>query len=527
MDQPVSNPLTKGWTRCSVDDVTLPVSKVDPKSEPERNISYIDISGIDNNRNVILETKSFQLKTAPSRARQIISAGDVLFSTVRPYLRNIAAVPSKYDRQIASTGFSVLRPASGMDARFLFYCCTSPEFVNTVSGKQYGVSYPAVKDEQVREQIISLPPYNEQRRIVAKIEELFSELDKGIENLQTAREQLKVYRQAVLKHAFEGKLTAQWREQNKDKLETADQLLTRIKNERDKCYQQQVAEWNIAAEEWENRHRTSKKPTKPKVPGAIKQPEQSELATLTKLPYGWAWQKVSSLCEVVRGGSPRPAGDKRYYDGDIPFLKVADLTRNGGAYLDTYSYTIKGAGLQKTRRIKPNTLMISNSGATLGVPKICLIDATFNDGIAAFLGLRASHLVYHYYFWLSRTATLRAINQGAAQPNLNTDLLKGMLISLCAPPEMYVVAQQVQRLLSICERIAQEIEDGLLRCDSLRQSILKKAFSGQLVAQDADDEPASVLLERIRAEKVAQAKPGRKHRKTTRKPLDGVQSSNA
>ena len=92
---------------------------------------------------------------------------------------------------------------------------------------------------------------NEQRRIVAKIEELFSELDKGVESLKTARGQLNVYRQAVLKHAFEGKLTAQWREENEDKLETPEQLLARIKQERETRYERQLKEWKAAVRTWE------------------------------------------------------------------------------------------------------------------------------------------------------------------------------------------------------------------------------------------------------------------------------------
>ena len=108
------------------------------------------------------------------------------------------------------------------------------------------------------------PHSTEQRRIVAKIEELFSELDKGIESLKTARAKLNIYRQAVLKHAFEGKLTAQWREENKDKLETPEQLLVRIKQEREACYEQQLKEWKAAVEEWEEEGRLGKKPSKPK-----------------------------------------------------------------------------------------------------------------------------------------------------------------------------------------------------------------------------------------------------------------------
>ena len=239
-DQNAENGLPKGWVECSIGQVTLPVSKIDPKEEPNREIGYIDIASIDNTRQVIGKVKQYQLKDAPSRARQIVRSGDVLFATVRPYLRNIASVPKDYDQQIASTGFSVLRPAEGICSAFLFYKAISRDFVNALVGMQYGVSYPAVKDEQVRDQLLWLPPLREQHRIVTKIEELFSALDKGVESLKTAQAQLNVYRQAVLKHAFEGKLTAQWREENKDKLETPEQLLARIKQERAARYEQQL-----------------------------------------------------------------------------------------------------------------------------------------------------------------------------------------------------------------------------------------------------------------------------------------------
>ena len=104
----------------------------------------------------------------------------------------------------------------------------------------------------------------EQRRIVDKLEELFSELDKGIESLKAARAQLNVYRQAVLKHAFEGKLTAKWREENKDKLETPEQLLARIKQEREIRYEQQLKGWKAAVKTLSRKGKSNRKPTPPK-----------------------------------------------------------------------------------------------------------------------------------------------------------------------------------------------------------------------------------------------------------------------
>lgn len=112
---------------------------------------------------------------------------------------------------------------------------------------------------------IPLPPLNEQTRIVEKIEELFSELDQGVETLKTAQKQLKVYRQAVLKWAFEGKLTAKWRLEQAS-LTTGEALLVQIKAEREKRYQQKLADWEAAVEAWETNGKAGKKTTKPQKP---------------------------------------------------------------------------------------------------------------------------------------------------------------------------------------------------------------------------------------------------------------------
>ena len=116
------------------------------------------------------------------------------------------------------------------DEGFL-YLCLQP-FMNAINAETSLVTVKHLSSKTIEEIPLPLPPLMEQRRIVVKIEELFSELGKGVESLKTARAQLNVYRQAVLKHAFEGKLTAQWREENKDKFEKPDQLLARIKQER-------------------------------------------------------------------------------------------------------------------------------------------------------------------------------------------------------------------------------------------------------------------------------------------------------
>ena len=146
---------------------------------------------------------------------------------------------------------------------YLYYFLFSEKRDIIKAGK--GGAQPNISQGILKEWNIPLPPLNEQKRIVAKIEELFSELDNGTESLKTAREQLKVFRQAILNHAFEGKLTETWRDKNKDKLESVEYILECISRERKERYEQQLREWKIQIQELEKSEIIkSKKPTKPR-----------------------------------------------------------------------------------------------------------------------------------------------------------------------------------------------------------------------------------------------------------------------
>jgi type I restriction enzyme, S subunit len=167
--------LPEGWETATIGDVTEPVSKRRPDEEPEREFTYIDISSIENQ--AIINPKRLLGSDAPSRARQVVNAGDTVLSTVRTYLKHTALVPEDLDDAVASTGFCVLRPAPAVDPKFLLFRVLEQKFVDDLSKKQSGSSYPAVRDADVREMPIDLPPLDEQQRIVAAIGEQFLRLD--------------------------------------------------------------------------------------------------------------------------------------------------------------------------------------------------------------------------------------------------------------------------------------------------------------------------------------------------------------
>ena len=211
----------------------------------------------------------------------------------------------------------------------------------------------------------------------------------------------------------------------------------------------------------------------------------------------WEHHQFSDLCAIVRGGSPRPAGDPRYYDGNIPFMKVADSTRNDSPYVSKVEYSIKEEGLKKTRMVEANTLMLTNSGATLGVPAITTIRTTFNDGIAAFIGIDIDSLLFYYYFWTSKTAFLRSINMGAAQPNLNTKLIGEVEIDVPQTAERVEIARVLNALLSKEQQAKEAAEAVLDQIDLMKKSILARAFRGELGTNDPAEESAVELLKQI------------------------------
>ena len=216
-----------------------------------------------------------------------------------------------------------------------------------------------------------------------------------------------------------------------------------------------------------------------------------------EMPNNWVWTTVDELCDVVRGGSPRPAGDEKYYNGAIPFLKVADLTKDDEIYVYKAEYTIKEAGLKKIRLVNEGTLLLTNSGATLGVPKITTFSTTFNDGIAAFLYINKEIQLYLYWFLKSKTDSFRKIDQGAAQPNLNTDLIKSIPIPLPPLTEQKRIIKEIKRWFSLINPIDQNKSDLQTIIKQAKSKILDLAIHGKLVPQDPNDEPASELLKRI------------------------------
>ncbi|MDZ7749151.1 MAG: restriction endonuclease subunit S [Halofilum sp. (in: g-proteobacteria)] len=162
---------------------------------------------------------------------------------------------------LAESAYLQGSPTAGIDKKFLFLLPETSHLGYLLSDPGSGMVH--ITKSQFSSIRLLVPPESEQHRIVAKIEELFSELDDSEANLETARVQLKTYRQSLLKHAFEGRLTGQWRRDHADELESADQLLERIREKRQARYQQQLENWKTEVAQWEADDEPGSRPPKP------------------------------------------------------------------------------------------------------------------------------------------------------------------------------------------------------------------------------------------------------------------------
>lgn len=405
--------------------------------------------------------------------------------------------------KVKSSAMKILVPSSQLvNLKFVDYCMQSDK-IRCDTHKRYWISVYAKKD-------LLLPPLNEQHRIVAKIEELFSELEKGVESLKTAREQLKVYRQSVLKAAFEGRLTESWRQEHSKELESATELLACIKAEREARFEAQLTEWQQAVETWEaegGKASGIKKPTKPKKLKELPPLTTDELAILPEPPRGWAWVKVDTVSGdnrfAIKAGPFGSALKKEFYVPSGYKIYGQEQVISGDAKFGDYFVSEEKYQELISCAIKPQDILISLVGT---VGKVLILPADAQAGIinprlikiSPNLGYY-SPVFFKYYF---ESAFLKGLykteTHGATMDVLNLGIIQSLPFPLCSMDEQHQIVQEIESRFSVVEKMEQTIDESLQKAEALRQSILKRAFEGKLVPQNPDDEPASELLARIR-----------------------------
>ncbi|MBU1568159.1 MAG: restriction endonuclease subunit S [Proteobacteria bacterium] len=402
-----------------------------------------------------------------------------------------------------------------------------------LSALDKSTAVPGLSRDDYNSVEVAIAPLNEQYRIVDKIEELFSELDKGVESLTTAREQLNVYRQSLLKQAFEGKLTELWRAEHAGQLENADQLLARIKKEREKRYQEQLAEWEKAVEAWRAEGRNGNKPSKPQKIKKIQQLSRAGIYQLPVLPDSWGWTTLGELISgKARSMQSGPFGSNlkhsEFTSQGILVIGIDNVLDGKFSLGNQNRITKKKFEELKKYQARPKDLLVTVM-ASLG--RTCVVPENIEDAIITKhvyrITMEEKLLSTEFYNLLlqSHTVSRRRMfenAQGQTRPGLNSTILRELPVPLCDLSEQQEIFGLLNDKLVELDRVADSIESEITKTKAVRQSILKKAFSGQLVPQNPNDEPASKLLVRIKIEREAAQKEAKKHPRNVRKKKEVI-----
>ena len=374
---------------------------------------------------------------------------DILFSHINSdsHLGKTAIFKKRTDSTlIHGINLLLLRTNELLNANFINYQFKYLRFRGAFAAvAQKAVNQSSINQAKLKQFTMLLPPLPEQHRIVAKIEELFSSLDKGIESLKTAQQQLQVYRQAALKWAFEGKLT-------------------------------------------------------------------NKVLVEGELPSGWALVKLGDLVvdpkrDLVDGPFGSNLKADEYTDSGVPVFKIQNIKVNRFVDKKINYITEEKAKSLSRHSFVSGDLIITKLGDPLGL--CCKVPEKYRYGIivADLMRLRPNNLVVHDQFLIYAINCnvvqnqFKAITKGTTRPRVNLTIVRDIQIPLPPLPEQHRIVQEIESRLSVCDKIEESIEQSLKQSEALRQSILKKAFDGKLVPQDPNDEPASILLDRIKAER--------------------------
>ena len=484
--------MREDWIECTLGEILTIERGGSPRpikeflTNDDNGVNWIKIGDATNSGKYILETVQKIKPSGITKSREVFP-GDLLLSNSmsfgRPYIMGIKGA--------IHDGWLVIRDNKYLDKDFLYYALGSPTTYNQFSKKAKGSTVKNLNIGLVSNVNIKLVSLPIQKAIVKKIEELFSSLDSGIADLKKAQDQLVIYRQAVLKKAFEGELTKEWRAKQTD-LPSADELLEQIKEERQKHYEQQLADWKEAVKVWEKNQELSKKPKKPKK--LIDYPEIEQSSTLPILNLGELVFQISN--KMMPEEAP-----------EFPFIGMDCLDKNSLKPHFTYKFKeFKSAGnwFNKNHvlygRLRPylnKVYQAEYEGVASGEFIILETINSFNPNYLKLI-LHQQDFVH----WSN--------NQSAGdKPRVKFDQIALYPIKVPTIKEQLQIVSEIESRLSVCDKVEKDIADSLEKAQALRQSILKKAFEGTLLSEEElaackahkDYEPASVLLERIKAEK--------------------------
>lgn len=487
--------VPEGWASTTLGEIcTKPQYGWTTKASPqEGSIKLVRTTDITKGR-IDWKTVPFCTEGPENEEKYRLRSGDIVISRAGSVGASML-LQDPIPRAVFASYLIRFRARLGVDPRFVGFFLKSARYWAAVHGSASGIALPNVNAKKLAALDVPLPPLPEQHRIVARIESLFAELDEGVAALKRAEANLERYQASVLKSGVEGRLTEQWRKENPAK-ETGQELLART-----------------PVPPRPARYRT-------RFRGVIAgHPALSVGATGLALPDEWSWAPLVDVARLESGHTPsRRRPD--WWDGDVPWVGIKDArAHHGGTIFETVQMTNKAGLANSAARLLPtDTVCLSRTASVGYVVKLGRPMATSQDFVN-WICTEALDPRWLQIVFLADPTALRRFGKGSTHTTVYFPEVLSLHIALPPLAEQRAIVAEVDSRLSDCAKQGVLFTEAQESASTLRQSILKGAFEGRLVPQDPADEPASALLQRIRAESNASSPPRpRKRRRKSSKP---------
>jgi type I restriction enzyme S subunit len=498
------NHLQNGWIKTTLGEIVLlnPRRWEVPYADKEL-LSFIPMSSVEAGTGKV-DTSIGKSWGEVKKGYTVFQEGDILFAKITPCMENgkIAIAHNLIGgRGAGSTEFHVLRVKDGINSSFLFNFLLQETYRKKAREKMKGTAGQLrVPSVFLEETPIHLPPISEQQRIVAEIEKQFTRLDAAVDALKRVRTNLRRYRSSVLKAACEGRLVptvAELAKKEGRSYEPADDLLKRILKER-------RAKWE--ADQLAQMKAKGKSPKDDQWKEKYIEPIAPDVTHLPKLPQGWAWATSRVLSSFVTSGS---RDWKTFYSkAGALFIRTQDINKNK-LNLDNVAFVSLPEKVEGKRSlVQKNDLLIIITGANVG--KVASVDKEIPEAyvsqsvalVKLVLPEMAKFVQMSMIAQRAGKTQLENLVYGMGRPVLSLENVQDLILLIPPLQEQNRIVAEADRRFSVIEELETILETNLKKADRLRQSILKRAFEGKLVPQDPKNEPASVLLDRIREERI-------------------------
>jgi type I restriction enzyme S subunit len=433
--------------------------------------------------------------------KQIVSEGMALLCKINPRINRTWVVkPASGRRQIASTEWIAFDLCSVLIPEYLMYYMRQADFHEFLTTNASGVGGSLMRIK---------PATFASYEFIVKLDDLFSDLDTGVAELKAAQKKLAQYRQSLLKAAVEGQLTAEWRTNNKPK-ETGAQLLERILKER-------RARWEVKQlAKFKEQGKTPPKGWQDKYP----EPVQPDTTNLPELPEGWVWASVDQVGEVFLG---KMLDKAKHQDGvKLPYLRNISVRWGNIETHDLPEMYFEEDELDRYGLVAGDLLVCE--GGEPGRAAVCgkeHEELKYQKALhrVRLFRLYEPELLMYYLDHVAKTGMLEQFFTGSTIKHFTKESFLMLPIPLPSNDEQTEIVEQLKSSIQGAQEQKVAITHSLTQASAQRKNILKSAFSGQLVPQDLKDEPASALLERIRAERAARTAGKKPARRTKRKEV--------